>query len=174
LISSESRETYVKSYNSLFKNYPGTFQLNLNYKDFLAENNLIEHDVPENGLCFLHSLVDFFRFLYNTNVNILELRNQVEAFFLTKNEKTGLMVNSHIANEIMMQLGISDENFFLNGIHLFFDRAIYDHEFVDILINLAPERTRCTKSENNFLKDTAVFDGDYKSACFAESESLFT
>ena len=28
--------------------------------------------------------------------------------------------------------------------------------------------------KNNFLKDTAVFDSDYESACFAESESLFT
>jgi hypothetical protein len=36
------------------------------------------------------------------------------------------------------------------------------------------QRTRCTKSENNFLKDTAVFDSDYESACFAESESLLT
>jgi hypothetical protein len=34
---------------------------------------------------------------------------------------------------------------------------------VDVLV----KRKRCTKSENNFLKDTAVFDSDYESACFA-------
>jgi hypothetical protein len=88
------------------------------------------HNVPSDGLCFIHCIRLYFKQILNIDYSVVHCRHLYEKLFETSNELRSSILS-------IVSIDSSEIDPITKGMEKYFDKRIYNDSFTDTLINLA-------------------------------------
>jgi hypothetical protein len=123
-----SSETY-----KIFKSCTTELYFSQSLQNFMLQHGLKIHNVPSDGLCFLHCIRLYFKQFIKKDLSVIDIRGLYEKMLRESDE---------LRSTVIFDDPIASNNTSINdsvaaGIDLYFNQHNYNNNFTDIIINLA-------------------------------------